>query len=229
MLQIAMLIYPAMFDMDLIGPQTFFQRLGDACVFHVWKDRGPVVSDLGVSYTATHDFETCPADLDILFVPGGLKGTLPAMADLAVIDFLADRGARARFVTSVCTGSLLLGAAGLLDGYRAASYWMVRDLLPLFGATAVHERVVIDRNRITGGGVTAGLDFGLTLAALLRGEEHARTLQLLVEYDPQPPFDAGAPERAPAAVVAGIETMRAEEMAAAREAAIAAAWVLGKG
>lgn len=228
MLQIAMLIYPAMFDMDLIGPQTFFQRLGDASVFHVWKDRGPVVSDLGVTYAAAHDFDTCPADLDILFVPGGLKGTVPAMRDPAVIAFLADRGARAKFVTSVCTGSLLLGAAGLLDGYRAASYWMVRDLLPLFGATAAHERVVIDRNRITGGGVTAGLDFGLTLAALLRGEDHAKALQLLVEYDPHPPFVAGAPERTPAAIVERIEAMRAGEMAAARDAALAAARVLGK-
>lgn len=228
MLKIAMLIYPAMFDMDLIGPQTFFQRLGDADVFHVWKDRSPIVSDLGVTYNARHDFETCPADLDILFVPGGLKGTLPAMSDPAVIGFLADRGVRAKFVTSVCTGSLLLGAAGLLDGYRAASYWMVRDLLPLFGATPVHERVVVDRNRITGGGVTAGLDFGLTLAALLRGEDHAKMLQLLVEYDPHPPFDAGAPERAPTAVVERIEAMRAGEMAAAREAARAAARALGK-
>ncbi len=229
MLQIAMLIYPAMFDMDLIGPQTFFQRLGDASVFHVWKDRAPIVSDLGVSYAAAHDFESCPADLDILFVPGGLKGTVPAMGDPAVTSFLADRGARARFVTSVCTGSLLLGAAGLLEGYRAASYWMVRDLLPLFGATPVHERVVVDGNRITGGGVTAGLDFGLTLAALLRGEDHAKMLQLLVEYDPHPPFDAGAPERAPEATVARIEAMRAEEMAAARQAALAAAKALGKG
>lgn len=228
LLKIAMLIYPAMFDMDLVGPQTFFQRLGDVDAFHVWKDRGPVVSDLGATYAAAHDFDTCPADLDILFVPGGLKGTLPALRDPAVIDFLADRGGRAKFVTSVCTGSLLLGAAGLLDGYRAASYWMVRDLLPLFGATPAHERVVIDRNRITGGGVTAGLDFGLTLAALLRGEEHAKLLQLLVEYDPRPPFDAGAPERAPAEIVENIEALRAGEMAAALAAARAASRALGK-
>jgi len=161
-------------------------------------------------------------------VPGGLKGTIPAMRDPAVIAFLADRGARARFVTSVCTGSLLLGAAGLLDGYKATSYWMVRDLLPLFGAEPVPARVVIDRNRITGGGATAGLDFGLTLASMLRGEDHAKTLQLLVEYDPQPPFDAGAPERASAGVVEGIRESRAGEMRAAREAAAAAARMLGR-
>ncbi|MGJ0508154.1 MAG: DJ-1/PfpI family protein [Methylocystis sp.] len=229
MLQIAMLIYPSMFDVDLIGPQTFLSRLDDADVFHVWRDRGPVVSDLGVTYHARHDFESCPADLDILFVPGGLKGTIPAMRDPAVIGFLADRGARARYVTSVCTGSLLLGAAGLLDGYKATSYWMVRDLLPLFGAELAPARVIIDRNRITGGGATAGLDFGLTLASLLCGEAHAKTLQLLVEYDPQPPFDAGAPERAPAAIVEGIEMRRAAELQAAREAATATARTLGKG
>ncbi len=228
MLQIAMLIYPSMFDVDLIGPQTFLARLGDADVFHVWKDRGPVTSDLGLTYRAAHDFESCPKDLDILFVPGGLKGTIPAMRDPAVIGFLADRGARARYVTSVCTGSLLLGAAGLLDGYRATSYWMVRDLLPLFGADLVHDRVVIDRNRITGGGATAGLDFGLTLASLLRGADHAKTIQLLVEYDPQPPFDAGAPERVPADIVEGIGERRADEIRAARDAARDAARALGK-
>lgn len=228
MLQIGMLIYPSMFDIDLIGPQTFLSRLGDAEVFHVWKDRAPVVSDLGLVYQARHDFASCPENLDILFVPGGLKGTIPAMRDPAVIAFLADRGARAKYVTSVCTGSLLLGAAGLLDGYRATSYWMVRDLLPLFGAELVKERVVIDRNRITGGGATAGLDFGLTLASVLRGEDHAKTLQLLVEYDPQPPFDAGAPERAPSSVAAGIRQRRADELQAAREAATAAARALGK-
>jgi cyclohexyl-isocyanide hydratase len=223
MLQIAMLIYPDMFDVDLIGPQTFLQRLGDADVFYVWKDRGPIVSDLGVTYAATHDFASCPAKFDVLFVPGGLKGAMPLLRDGAVLDFLADRGARAKYVASVCTGSLLLGAAGLLTGYKATSYWMVRDLLPLFGAELVPERVVIDRNRVTGGGATAGLDFGLTLASLLRGEDHAKMLQLLVEYDPQPPYDAGAPERAPAGMAERIRDKRAGEMAAAREAAHSAA------
>lgn len=218
MLQIGMLIYPSMFDIDLIGPQTFLSRLGDAEVFHVWKDRAPVVSDLGLVYQARHDFASCPENLDILFVPGGLKGTIPAMRDPAVIAFLADRGARAKYVTSVCTGSLLLGAAGLLDGYRATSYWMVRDLLPLFGAEPATARVVVDRNRITGGGATAGLDFGLTLAAVLRGEEHAKMLQLAVEYDPQPPFDAGSPERAPAGMADRIREMRSGELQAARKA-----------
>ena len=221
MLQIGMLIYPMMFDLDLIGPQTFFQRLGDANAFYVGRSRAPVTSDLGVSYAAHHDFESCPKDLDILFVPGGLKGTTAAMRDGETLDFLADRGARAGYVTSVCTGSLLLGAAGLLNGYKAAGYWMVRDLLPLFGAEVVKRRVVIDRNRVTGAGVTAGLDFGLALAAALRGRERAETLQLLVEYDPQPPFSAGAPETAPAPVVERLCEMRRTELFAAREAAAA--------
>jgi cyclohexyl-isocyanide hydratase len=126
-------------------------------------------------------------------------------------------------VTSVCTGSLLLGAAGLLDGYKAASYWMVRDLLPLFGAELVKERVVVDRNRITGGGATAGLDFGLTLASAIRGADYAKMLQLTVEYDPHPPFDAGAPETAPQPVVEHLWQMRDDEIKAARAAATAAA------
>jgi cyclohexyl-isocyanide hydratase len=219
LLQIGVLIYPMMFDLDLVGPLTFFQRLGDANVFYVASGAAAVTSDLGVSYAADHDFESCPKDLDILFVPGGLKGTIAAMRDDATLEFLADRGARARYVTSVCTGSLLLGAAGLLNGYKATGYWMVRDLLPLFGAEFVHQRVVIDRSRVTGAGVTAGIDFALTLTAALRGTERAETLQLLIEYDPQPPFDAGAPESAPAQVVEHLRETRQAELIAAREAA----------
>lgn len=228
-LNIAMLIYPDMFTIDLVGPQTFLQRLGDVNVFYVAKSREPVISDLGIPFVAQHDFASCPKDLGILFVPGGLKGTIPALGDAGTLDFLADRGARAKYVTSVCTGSLLLGAAGLLRGYKAAGYWMVRDLLPLFGAELVKERVVIDRNRITGGGATAGLDFGLTLAAVLRGDDYAKMLQLIVEYDPHPPFDAGAPERAPAPIVEHLDDTRRDELRAARDAAMAAARRLGKG
>ncbi|CCJ05929.1 DJ-1/PfpI family protein [Methylocystis sp. SC2] len=131
--------------------------------------------------------------------------------------------ARARYVTSVCTGSLLLGAAGLLNGYKATGYWMVRDMLPLFGAEFVHQRVVVDRTRVTGAGVTAGIDFALALTAALCGKERAETLQLLVEYDPQPPFDAGAPERAPPAVVEHLCETRRAELVAARDAAMTAA------
>lgn len=228
-LQIAMLLYPSFFTLDVINPQTFFKGLGNANVFHVAKTREPVAGDLGIPFVPQHDFETCPKDLDILFVPGGLKGTIPAMGDRATIDFLADRGARARYVTSVCTGSLLLGAAGLLNGYKATSYWMVRDLLPLFGAELVKQRVVIDRNRVTGGGATAGLDFGLTLASVIRGPDYAKMLQLAIEYDPHPAFDAGAPETAPAPIVEHLWEMRDGEVKAAREAAVAAARLLRGG
>jgi transcriptional regulator GlxA family with amidase domain len=158
----------------------------------------------------------------VLFVPGGLKGTVDAMKDSATIDFLKSRGERARFVTSVCTGSLLLGAAGLLKGYSATSHWYVRQLLPLMGATLRKDRVVEDRNRITAGGVTAGIDFRLTIGAKLANEDAARRVQLLIEYDPKPPFDAGSPERAGPALADVILQRRgaliAEAEAAAREA-----------
>jgi cyclohexyl-isocyanide hydratase len=172
-------------------------------------------------------FAECPEQLDVLFVPGGLKGTVAAMDDRDTLDFLASRGRSARYVTSVCTGSLLLGAAGLLRGYRAASHWYVRDLLPLLGASPAAERVVVDRNRLTGGGVTAGIDFGLTLAATLRGEEYARRVQLVIEYDPQPPYRAGTPETAGVAVADEVRRRRAPAIAAAQQAALRAKARLG--
>ncbi|MGO4676352.1 DJ-1/PfpI family protein [Bosea sp. 2YAB26] len=194
-MRVAMLVHPDMVLLDLVGPLTVFSLL-QAETHLVWKGRAAVTSDVKLPVTPTTTFSECPRDLDALFVPGGLKGSVTLMGDSEVLGFLAERGAQARYVTSVCTGSLLLGAAGLLKGYRATSHWYVRDLLPLMGAKLQTDRVVIDRNRMTGGGVTAGLDFGLTLAAALVGEETARHIQLVLEYDPQPPFDSGAPERA---------------------------------
>ena len=141
----------------------------------------------------TVTFADCPVDLDILFVPGGM-GTNEAMRDPEISAFLAERGKTARYITSVCTGSLVLGAAGLLDGYKAATHWAFYDVLDALGVEAVHRRVVADRNRITTGGVTAGIDFGLTLLAELRGETVAKVTQLVMEYDPKPPFDTGSPQ-----------------------------------
>lgn len=188
--QIAMLIHPKMVALDLIGPMTVFNVL--RCrVNLVWKDMLPVSTDLGIPLVATQTFAEVPADLDVLFVPGGIMGTIACMNDPQVLAFLADRGARAKWVTSVCTGSLALAAAGLLKGYEATSHWTVADLLPLMGADHVDQRVVIDRNRMTGGGVTAGIDFGLTLAAKLKDEEAARRVQLILEYAPAPPFENG--------------------------------------
>lgn len=216
--RIAMLVHPDMIMLDLAAPLTVFSLL-QAEIHLVWKDRQPVSTDIGIPVTPTSTLADCPADLDVLFVPGGLKGTVALMDDAQVLSFLADRGSRAAHVTSVCTGSLLLGAAGLLRSYAATSHWYVRDLLATMGATVRTDRVVTDRNRVTGGGATAGLDFGLTLAALLKDEATARRIQLVLEYDPQPPFDSGSPERAGRTRVADVLGRRAPLIASARERA----------
>jgi putative intracellular protease/amidase len=199
---VAMLIHPGMVSLDLIGPMTVFQLMRWNIQL-VWKDANPVMTDL-VPLTATQSFDECPADLDVLFVPGGIMGTIDIMNDQTVLAFLADRGARASWVTSVCTGSLALAAAGLLKGYDATSHWTTVDLLPLMGARHVDKRVVVDRNRITGGGITAGIDFGLTLAAHIENEEAARKVQLIMEYAPAPPFENGTPAQAGATRVASL-------------------------
>jgi cyclohexyl-isocyanide hydratase len=225
-LTVAMLVYPDMILLDLAGPQTVFSLLM-AKVHLVAKEARAVTTDVGLPVPPTTTFAECPEQLDVLFVPGGLKGTVAAMDDRDTLDFLASRGRSARYVTSVCTGSLVLGAAGLLRGYRAASHWYVRDLLSLLGATPAAERVVVDRNRVTGGGVTAGIDFALTLAATLRSEEYARRLQLVLEYDPQPPYRAGTPETAGAATADDVRRRRAPAIAAAQQAALRAKARLG--
>ncbi len=190
-LQVAMLIYPGMTLLDLAGPQAALGMHGKTHL--VWKNLDPVPTDSGISLLPTATFADCPRDLDVLFVPGGF-GTNDAMVDPEVLRFLAERGPQARYVTSVCSGSLILGAAGLLDGYRAATHWACYDMLTELGVQADPSRVAVDRNRYTGGGVTAGIDFGLTLLAELRGETVAKATQLAMEYDPKPPFDAGTPK-----------------------------------
>jgi len=201
-LEIGLLVYPGMFLQDLVGPLTMFEALMNRDIHLLWKNRQPVGPEKPehpglIPVPPTRTFAECPEKLDVLFVPGGVPGTLTMMEDKEVLDFLADRGAKAKWVTSVCTGSLILGAAGLLKGYRATSYWATLDVLPTFGATPVRRRVVTDRNRITGGGVTAGLDFGLDLIARLRSPEYAKAVQLYLEYDPAPRFNAGSPGKAP--------------------------------
>ena len=194
--RIAMLLYPGMTALDVAGPQEMLAGLAPGSLYLVARTPGPVPSDTGLGLVATTGFSDCPADLDVLFVPGG-DGTPAQMRDSATLAFLSDRASRARWVTSVCTGSLVLGAAGLLKGYRATSHWCVRDtVLPLLGATPVDARVVCDRNRVTAAGMSAGLDFALALAARLRGEDYARTAQLVAEYAPEPPFTAGSPAAA---------------------------------
>ena len=195
--QIGILIYPEMTALDVLGPQTFLAGLGNVEVHLLWKDRNPVVSDNGLTILPSKALHDAPSRLDVLLIGGGSKGTLKLMQDSEVLGFLADAGKRAKFVTSVCTGSLVLGAAGLLRGYKATSHWALRDVLSSLGAEPVAERVVRDRNRITAGGVTAGIDFGLTLAAELRSQSYAEMLQLAFEYDPQPPFHSGSLATAP--------------------------------
>jgi cyclohexyl-isocyanide hydratase len=197
-LQVGMLLYPGLTLLDLIGPQTAWSW--HAKIHLVWKTRDMIVSDSEVGIQPTTTFSDCPHDLDVLFVPGGF-GTMAAMKDREVLDFLAARAAHAKYVTAVCSGSLILGAAGLLQGYKATSHWSCRDVLSMFGAEPVEARVVVDRNRITGGGVTAGIDFGLVLLAKLRGDDVAKLTQLAMEYDPEPPFQAGSPKGAGPAIV----------------------------
>jgi putative intracellular protease/amidase len=220
--RIAMLLYPGFTALDLVGPQYMFGNLMGATVHLVAETEAPVESDTKLSIVPTVTFAGCPRDLDLLFVPGGGQGTLAAMRSRALIDFVADRGSRAGLVTSVCTGSLVLGQAGLLRGYRATSHWVTLALLGEFGATAVDARVVEDRNRITGAGVSAGLDMGLRVVERMRDRQYAEAVQLLAEYAPQPPFTAGTPATAPAQTTALIGGMFDGLVAQMRETAKAA-------
>lgn len=210
-LQLGFLLYPGLTQLDLTGPFEVLSRLPGATVHLVWKTPGVVTSDTGLGLVATRGFDDCPP-LDLVFVPGG-GGQIALMQDDDVLDWVAARGAEARWVTSVCTGALVLGAAGLLHGYRAATHWGFQPLLALFGATPVSERVVVDRNRITAGGVTAGIDFGLRVVAEVAGEEVAKTIQLYLEYDPAPPFACGHPRSAPAELVERVRAGFAERYA----------------
>ena len=189
-----MVLFPGLTQLDLTGAYEVFARIPDCRVELAAANIGVVRSDSGLLLCPTTTFDSAP-QFDILCVPGG-PGVDDAVDSTTVLDFVARQGRAARYVTSVCTGALVLGAAGLLHGYRATTHWASLEFLPLFGATPVRERVVVDRNRITGGGVTAGIDFGLALAALLRGDDVARAIQLWIEYNPAPPFNAGSPQTA---------------------------------
>jgi cyclohexyl-isocyanide hydratase len=205
-LTIGMLVYPGMFLQDLVGPLAVFEALMNREIHLLWKNLDPVGNEQPglpaalIPVKPTTTFAQCPEKLDVLFVPGGVPGTLTMMEDPEVLAFLAEKGKTAGYVTSVCTGSLILGAAGLLTGYKATTYWALQDVLKEVGAIPAPGRVVVDRNRVTGGGVTAGIDFGLQIVALVRSEAYAQAVQLYLEYDPAPPFQAGSPEKAPALV-----------------------------
>ena len=203
-------IFPGLTQLDFTGPLQVLHRVPGARTFTVAKTLEPVPSDCGLALLPTARFDDCPT-LDLLCVPGGF-GVAEALADAETVDFVAAAAERARWVTSVCTGAFLLGAAGLLRGRRATTHWAYHSLLPRVGATPVRERVVRDGSLLTGGGVTAGLDFALTLAAEIAGPEAAQSIQLALEYDPAPPFEAGAPERAPRAAREAVRRRYAESL-----------------
>ncbi|MGN8150824.1 DJ-1/PfpI family protein [Agrobacterium sp. 22094] len=188
------LVFPNIQQLDLTGPYEVFASAQDSAVHLVWKDKSPVRSVTGISFTPDVDFDDSP-QFDVLCIPGG-GGVNALLGDEEVLEFIRSQAKGARFITSVCTGSLVLGAAGLLKGKRAATHWNAMDFLPHFGATPVHERVVKDGNLITAGGVTSGIDFGLSLLAELMGREEAEIVQLSLEYAPAPPFHSGTPQEA---------------------------------
>lgn len=197
--KLGFVIFPDLTQLDLTGPLQVLARLPDSTTFIVGKSDSPVPSDCGLSLVPTHTFANCPA-LDLICIPGGVKGVIGAIGDHETIDFVRRQAKAAKYVTSVCTGAFVLGVAGLLKGRRATTHWAYTELLPLVGATYEKARIVQDGNLFTAGGVTAGVDFGLSIAAEIAGDTVARTIQLGIEYDPAPPFDCGHPDRAPAAI-----------------------------
>ncbi|HEY5935065.1 MAG TPA: DJ-1/PfpI family protein [Kofleriaceae bacterium] len=199
-MNIGMLLFPRLTQLDLTGPFEVLHRIPGATVHLVWKDTAPVRAESGLAILPTTTLAACPP-LDVVVVPGGW-GQADLVTDNEVLDWLRMQARHARYMTAVCTGALVLGAAGLLDGYRATTHWAFTDQLAAFGATHAPGRVVKDRDRITGGGVTAGIDFGLTLAAELAGEDIAKAIQLGLEYNPAPPFACGHPDVADPALVA---------------------------
>jgi cyclohexyl-isocyanide hydratase len=217
-LRIGLLLFPRLTQLDLTGPFEVFARVPGARVHLLWKTHDAVRSDNGLALLPDTTLAECPP-LDVLCVPGG-PGVAALMEDAEVLAFLRAQAARARFVTSVCTGALVLGAAGLLRGKRATTHWASHDFLASFGATPVLARVVRDGKLFTGGGVTAGIDFALTIAAEIAGPEAAQAIQLGIEYAPAPPFSAGSPESAPAAVLDAARA-RGAAMRAEREALVA--------
>ncbi|MFE1744921.1 DJ-1/PfpI family protein [Coleofasciculus sp. H7-2] len=191
---IGLVMYPGMTALDIVGPQQVFSALPHVQIHRIWKTLDPIKTDDGMVILPDTTFDHCPL-LDVICVGGGL-GQMAVVNDPEVLEFFRRQGNTAKFITSVCGGSEFLAKAGLLQGYRAATHWMMREQLAGLGVEVGTERVVIDRNRMTGGGVTAGIDFGLVIAEKLCGEEAAKIAQLLMEYDPAPPFDVGSPEKA---------------------------------
>ena len=212
-LQVGILMFPDLDQLDFTGPFEVLSRMPDSSIHLLWKTTAPVRDMMGLVLQPTMALADAPP-LDVLVVPGGY-GQQALMDDAEVLDYVRSQGERAKYVVSVCTGALILGAAGLLKGYRATTHWTAVSLLAHLGAVHVDQRVVVDRNRVTCGGVTSGIDGALALVALLRGEQAAQEIQLYMEYSPAPPFKSGSPGTAPAAVLDAV-TKRAEKMLIAR-------------
>ena len=217
---IVFVIFDGITQLDFAGPVQFLSRLPAAKMHVVAKSLSPIQTDCGFAILPGGTFADCP-QADLLCVPGG-HGVTPALSDAETINFIATQAASAQWVTSVCTGAMLLGAAGLLKGKRATTHWAYVHLLASFGATFEDARVVKDGNLITAGGVTSGIDFALEVIAQVAGEDVARTIQLALEYDPKPPFEGGRPSRTPPAIVAALKTRVYNEAAANMETAIRA-------
>src|SRR6516165_190143 len=211
---IGFVLFPNVTQLDLMGPLQVLHRLPQARAHVAAKSLEPVASDCGLSLVPTTSFAACEP-LDLLCVPGGF-GVSGAIADADTIDFVRRQAARAKYLTSVCTGAFVLGVAGLLRGRRATTHWAYTDLLPLVGAVHAQARVVRDGNVFTGAGVTAGIDFALSVAAEVAGSEAAERIQLSLEYDPAPPFTAGNPRLAPASVREGVSERFAARLATFR-------------
>jgi cyclohexyl-isocyanide hydratase len=203
LISIGIVLFPNLTQLDFTGPYEVFAKLPNTKLYLLAETLAPIKSDRGLTFLPDTTFAQAPP-LDILFVPGG-PGINAKLEDQLFLDFLKSQGEQAKYITAVCTGSLLLAAAGLLKGYRATTHWLSLELLEILDVEVVAQRVVIDRNRITGGGVTAGIDFGLAIASELFGEAIAQGIQLGIEYNPQPPFNSGSPQTAPPEVLARVK------------------------
>jgi cyclohexyl-isocyanide hydratase len=214
--RIGLLVFPDITQLDMTGPYEVFIKFPDSEVRLVWKTTDPVTAGGGMRLIPDTSFADCP-QLNLICVPGG-AGINPLLNDEETLAFVKKQAAGARYVTSVCTGGLVLGAAGLLEGKRATTHWMSHEMLEAFGANPVTRRVANDGNIWTGGGVTAGIDFALAIAAEIYGADVARSIQLGIEYDPKPPFDSGSPASASPELVTATRKTAAARQAERAEA-----------
>jgi cyclohexyl-isocyanide hydratase len=212
---IGFVIFPNLTQLDFTAPLQVLARLPQSAIHIIAKSEASVPSDCGLSLVPTRTFSDCPS-LDLICIPGGVRGVIETIGDRETIDFVRLKAATAKYVTAVCTGAFVLGAAGLLKGRRATTHWAYTDLLSLVGACYEKARVVKDGNLITAGGVTSGIDFGLSVVAEIAGETTAREIQLGIEYDPAPPFDSGHPDTAPAAIKSALTSRYAKANSALR-------------